>query len=150
MDLVARIADDFKKAMKDKDKDRFSALRMIRSAFQVKEKEGKGELTEEIALAVLKTLAKQRADAAEQFEQGGRPEMAEKERSELALIKSYLPAEVDEAVVARVVSQVVDELGASSMKDMGPVMKECLARLGAGADGKVVSNMVRQTLGQAS
>lgn len=150
MDLVAKIAEDFKKAMKEKDKDRLSALRMVRSAFQVKEKEGQGELTEEIALAVLKTLAKQRADAAEQFEQGGRPEMAARERAELELIKSYLPAEVDPETMARVVKEVVAELGASSMKDMGPVMKESLSRLGAGADGKVVSGLVRQTLGQGS
>ena len=150
MDLVARIADDFKKAMKSKDQDRLSALRMIRSALQVKEKDGGGGLTEESVLAVLKTLAKQRADAAEQFEQGGRPEMAARERAELALIKTYLPAEVDQATMARVVAEVVAETGASSMKDMGPVMKECLDRLGAGADGKTVSGLVRQALSQAS
>ncbi len=150
MDLAARIDGDFKKAMKDRDKDRLSALRMIRSAFQVREKEGKGELTEEVVTAILKTLAKQRADAAEQFEQGGRPEMAEKERAELALIKSYLPAEVDQETVTGVISQVIADLSASSMKDMGRVMKESLSRLGAGADGKTVSTMVKQLLGKAS
>ena len=150
MDLAGRIDGDFKKAMKDRDKDRLSALRMIRSAFQVKEKEGQGELTDEVATAVLKTLAKQRADAAQQFEQGGRMEMAEKEKAELALIKSYLPAEVDEATVNRVAAEVIKDLSASSMKDMGRVMKESLARLGAGADGRIVSNAVKQLLGKAS
>lgn len=150
MDLVGRIDGDFKKAMKDRDKDRLSALRMVRAALQLKAKEGPGSLDDEVVTAILKTLAKQRADAAEQFEQGGRPEMAAKEREELALIKSYLPAEVDEATIRKVASEVIQELSASSPKDMGRVMKECLSRLGAGADGKTVSTLVRQLLGQAS
>ena len=150
MDLIGRIDDDFKKAMKARDKDRLSALRMVRAALQMKEKEGKDGLTDEIVTTVLKTLAKQRADAAEQFEQGGRPEMAAQERGELALIKSYLPAEVDEETIRNVAGQVIQELSASSPKDMGRVMKESLARLGAGADGKIVSAVVRQLLSQAS
>ena len=149
MDLIDRIDGDFKKAMKDRDKEKVSALRMVRSALQVKQKEKGQELNDETVLAVLKTLAKQRAEAADQFEQGGRPEMAAQERAELALIKSYLPAEVDEETIRTVAAQVIRELAASSPKDMGRVMKETLTRLGAGADGKTVSNLVRQLLGQA-
>ena len=149
MDLMEIIDVDFKKAMKDRDKGRLSALRMVRSALQVKEKEKGQELNDETVLAVLKTLAKQRADAAQQFEQGGRPEMAAQERAELDLIKSYLPAQVDEETIREVATQVIEELSASSPKDMGPVMKEALTRLGAGADGKTVSAVVRRLLGQA-
>ena len=150
MDLAARIDEDFKKAMKDRDKERISALRMVRSALKLKEKESRDGLTDELVTAVLKTLAKQRSEAAAQFEEGGRPEMAAREKDELALIKTYLPAEVDGETVNRVVGEVIAELSASSLKDMGPVMKECLARLGAGADGKIVSNTVRRILGQTS
>ncbi len=149
MDLMEIIDVDFKKAMKARDKDRLSALRMIRSALKLKEKERSGGLTDETVQAVLKTLAKQRADAAQQFEQGGRPEMAAKELAELDLIKSYLPAAIDEETIRRVAAQVIEELSASSPKDMGPVMKEALTRLGAGADGKTVSAIVRRLLGQA-
>lgn len=144
--LSDRINADFKTALKSRQADQVSALRMIRSALTMKEKESGATLDDETVTAVLKTLAKQRRDAAEQFDKGDRPEMAAKERAELELIQGYLPAQVDEATVRRVAAEVIAELKADSPKQMGPVMKATLAKLGQGADGKLVSGVVRELL----
>jgi len=144
--LSDRLEADFKAALKARQADKVSALRMVRSALKLKEKESGFPLDDQAIQAVLKSLAKQRLEAAEQFDSGGRPELAAKERAELELIRSYLPAQVDEATINRVAAEVVAELKADSPKDMGRVMKESLARLGAGADGKTVSAVVRRLL----
>ncbi|MBW1712901.1 MAG: GatB/YqeY domain-containing protein [Deltaproteobacteria bacterium] len=146
MSILERIEADFKAALKARQKDRISALRLVRSALKLKEKEDRGSLDEEAVIKVLKTQAKQRQDAAQQFEQGGRAELAAKERAELELIRAYLPAQVDEETVRQVVAEVVGQLGASSPKDMGPVMKASLEKLGAGADGKTVNRIALEFL----
>ena len=147
--LGEKLETDFQAALKARDKDKVSALRMVRSALKLKEKESGGPLDEAVIQASLKSLVKQRTEAAELYDSGGRPELAARERAEEELIRSYLPPEVDQAAMGRVAAQVVEELGAGSPKDMGRVMKETLARLGAGADGKKVSQIVRQLLVRA-
>jgi len=149
MSLSERIQKDLVAAMKAKEALRTSALRLIKSALQNKEIEKKGVLTDAETVAVIKTLVKQRNEAIEQFEAGGRKELAEKERQEKAICESYLPAAVTVEEMDRVVGEVVTALSASGPKDMGRVMKEAMARLqatGKMVDGRELNERVRARL----
>ena len=146
MSLLSRIDDDFKSAYKARETDKVSALRMVRAAIKVKEKDSGQIPDDDQIIAILKSLAKQRQDAAEQYRAAGRVESADKEEAELTLIKTYLPTEVDDETIRRVVGEVISDLGVDNPKAMGQVMKESLARLGAGADGKRVSQTARELL----
>lgn len=153
MSLVERIHEDLVAAMKAREALRTGALRMIKSALKNKEIEKRGALTDAEALAVLKTLLKQRSEAIEQFEAGGRNDLAEKERQEKAICESYLPAAVPVEEMDQVVGEVVAALSASGPKDMGRVMKEAMARLqatGKMVDGRELNERVRARLEAAS
>jgi uncharacterized protein YqeY len=150
MTLVERITQDLTAAMKAQDAGRTSSLRMAKAALMNKQIDKHGALDDAEATRVLQGLVKQREDAAEQYAKGGRPELAEKERAEMAQLKAYLPAEVTDEEITAAVSQAVEETGATSPKDMGKVMKAALAALAAGgktADGKRVNEAVRKRLG---
>jgi len=127
--------------MKGAERERVNALRLVLSELQKAAKEGE---TDE--LAVLRRERKRRLDAAEQFRGGGRPELAEKEESEAGLIESYLPAELDDAELDRIVSEAIAQTGATEPKDMGQVMKAAMPRVQGRADGKRVSTRVREAL----
>lgn len=155
MSFIQRINQDIASAMKSKEADRLSTLRMVKTAlmnFEI-EKKGKANNAEAAiddaeAIKVLQSLVKQRRDSIEQYKQGGRPELAEKEAAEIKFIEIYLPAALDEATIAKIVEETVAETGASSVKDLGNVMKAVMARLaGQTVDGKVVSQLVRSKLG---
>jgi len=146
MGVIERVEADFKAALKARRQDEVSALRLVRAALKNKEKEGRGPVGEEEAVKVLKTLAKQRQESIDQFSQAGRTDLAAKEEAELKIISAYLPAQVDEATIRQAVAEAIAELGARSMKDLGGVMKNSLARLGAGADGKKVNAIVKELL----
>jgi uncharacterized protein len=149
MPLVDQIQKDIVTAMKAKDEARLSALRMVKSALQLKAVEKMSPLDDKESQAVLATLIKQRKESVEQFTKGGRQEMADKESAEIVLIESYLPKAASEADVAAGVKAVIAEMGAPTMKDMGTVMKNVMARFqGADmrVDGKVVSEMVKKEL----
>ncbi len=128
-------------AMKAGEKDRVGALRLVLSELQKAAKEGGGD-----ELAVLRRERKRRLEAAEQFRDGGRPELAEQEESEARLIESYLPAELDDTELDAIVAAAIAETGASNPKDMGPVMKAVMAKAGGRADGKRASSRVREAL----
>ncbi len=147
MGLAAKIAQDLKAALKAHDADTVSCLRLVRNALTSKEKDLRRPLEDAEEIAVLKTLAKQRGEAARQYRQGGREDLAAGEERELALIKAYLPAQLGPEAIGRVLDEVFAELQPGSMKDMGRVMKQAMERLAGQADGKVVSNMVRERLG---
>ena len=150
MTLVERITQDLTAAMKAQDAARTSTLRMAKAALMNKQIDKHGALDDAEATRVLQGLVKQREDAAEQYAKAGRPELAEKERAEMALLKLYLPAEVTDGEIAAAVEQAVAETGATSPKDMGKVMKAALAALAAGgksADGKRVNEAVKKKLG---
>lgn len=150
MTLVERITQDLTAAMKAQDAARTSTLRMAKAALMNKQIDKHGTLDDAEAVRVLQALVKQRDDSAEQYAKGGRPELAEKERAEGALLKAYLPAEVSEAEVAAAVEKSVAETGATSPKDVGKVMKAALAALAAGGksvDGKRVNEAVKKRLG---
>lgn len=128
-------------AMKAGEKERVGALRLVLSELQKAAKEGG---TDE--LAVLRRERKRRLEAAEQFREGGRPELAEQEESEAQLIQAYLPAELDDAELDTIVAAAIAETGASDPKDMGQVMKLVMAKSGGRADGKRASARVREAL----
>jgi uncharacterized protein YqeY len=141
--IQGQIAD----AMRSKNQLRLDVLRMMKSAVKLKEVEKMKALEEAEVIAVLNTLVKQRKDSIEQFRKGGREELAQKEEAEIKIIEEYLPAAASEDDIRQAVAEAVQETGASSMKDMGKVMKAALARLaGKSADGARVSQIVKEKL----
>src|SRR4051812_6222450 len=147
MSLKERITGDMTAAMKARDAARLSTLRMVKAAVQNREIEKGGELSDEEMTKALQSLVKQRRDSVEQYEKAGRTELAEKERAEIAVIEEYLPQSASREEIERAVEEAVAETGATSMKEMGAVMKAALARLaGRNADGRVVSEVVKSNL----
>jgi uncharacterized protein YqeY len=148
MSLKERIVKDMTAAMKAKEAARLSTLRMVKAAVQNREIEKGGELSDEELTKALQSLVKQRRDSVEQYEKAGRVELAERERAEIAVIEEYLPRAASREEVERAVAEAVAETGATSLKEMGAVMKAALARLaGRNADGRMVSEVVKQRLG---
>ncbi len=149
MSLKDKIVSDMTAAMKAKDANRLSTLRMAKAAVMNEEnKRGIGAvLTDEEVSKILQSLVKQRKDSIEQFTNNGRAELAEKEQAELAVLEEYLPQAASAGEIAAAVDAAVAETGAGSMKEMGLVMKATLAKLaGKTADGKLVSDTVRAKL----
>ncbi|MGD0989868.1 MAG: GatB/YqeY domain-containing protein [Candidatus Sulfotelmatobacter sp.] len=149
MSLIEQIQQDITTAMKAREEQRLSTLRMVKTALKNREIEKMAPLDEKESQAVLTTLIKQRKESVEQFTKGGRQEMADKEAAEIVLIESYLPKAAGEAEIVAGVKAVIAEMGSPTMKDMGTVMKNAMARFsGAGmrVDGKVVSEAVKREL----
>ena len=147
MSLKQQIISDMTAAMKAQDAARTSTLRMLKAAITNREKEGGGELTDEDVQKLLRSQMKQRRDSVEQFEKAGRQELADKEKAEISIIESYLPQAASQEEIDQAVSAAISETGASSMKDMGAVMKAVMASLaGKNADGKMVSEAVKAKL----
>ena len=149
MSLIEQIQKDITAAMKAREERRLSTLRMVKTALKNREIEKMAPLDEKESQAVLSTLIKQRKESVEQFTKGGRQEMADKEAGEIILIESYLPKAAGEAEIAAGVKATIAEMGSPTMKDMGTVMKNAMARFsGAGmrVDGKVVSEAVKREL----
>ena len=147
MSLHDRLTEDPKSAMKSRDQLRMDVIRMIKAAVQYKEVELKQDLDDAAMSRIMTTLIKQRKEAAEQFEKGHRQDLATKERQEISIIEGYLPAALSSDELARIVDAAVKESGATSLKDMGQVMKAVMARLaGQSVDGKVVSDLVKSVL----
>ncbi len=147
MSLNNRILDDIKTAMKAKDADRLSVLRMVKANLMNKKIEKGDELTDDEVMKALQTLVKQRRDSADQYEKADRPELAAKEIAEIAFIDEYLPKAATREEIDKAVDEAVNETGASSMKEMGALMKAALAKLsGKNADGKLVSEAVKARL----
>jgi uncharacterized protein len=150
MTLMERISADLTAAMKAQDAARLSALRMAKSALKNREIEKRAALDDGEAVKVLQTQVKQREDAAAQFKQGNRPELAAKELAEVEVLRAYLPAEVSEADLRDAVERAIASTGAATAKDIGKVMKAALSELqalGKAVDGKKVNELARQRLG---
>ena len=147
MKLRDKINADLTAAMKAKQAERLSVLRMMKTAVKNQEIEERAELDDAQVIQILSTLIKQRRDSIEQFNRGGRPELAEKEAAEIKVIEEYLPAAVSDEEIAKVVEEVIRTTGAASAKDMGAVMKQTMSRFaGQVVDGKKVSALVKQRL----
>jgi len=151
MTFLDRIQSDLTQAMKSKDELRLSVLRMIKTALKNKEIEKIRPLDDAESLQVLQTLIKQRKESAEAFATGGRPELAEKETREAAIIETYLPAAASQAEINAAIEAAISETGATSPKQMGAVIKAAKARLAERTvDGKMLSDQVRDRLARSS
>jgi uncharacterized protein len=149
MTLQEKIQSHIAEAMRNKDPLRLSVLRMMKSAVKNKEIEKMKPLEEGECIAVLNTLVKQRKDSVEQFRNGGREELAQKEEAEIKIIEEYLPAAASDDEILAAVAEAIQETGAASMKDMGKVMKATMGHLaGKTVDGSRVSQLVKEKLGK--
>lgn len=149
MSLLESISDDMKEAMKSKDSDRLSTLRMAKAALMNEQNKNGADyvLSDDEIVKVLQTLVKQRKDAADQYRAGGREDLADKELSEITVLQRYLPREASDDEIDAAVSAAIAETGAGSIKDMGTVMKAAMSRLsGMSVDGKKVNEAVRSSL----
>ena len=147
MTLQERIQSELAAAMRSKNPLRLSVLRLMKAAVKNKEIEKMKPLEAGEVIAVLNTQVKQRKDSVEQFRNGGREELAQKEEAEIKIIEEYLPAPASEDEIQRAIEEAILETGAASMKDMGKVMKASVARLaGKSADGGRISQLVKEKL----
>lgn len=147
MSLKDKIISDLTSAMKAKDAERLSVLRMVKANLMNRQIEKGGELTDEEITKALQTLVKQRRDSIEQYEKAGRDELAAREKSEIIVLADYLPQAASKEEIEKAVAEAIAETGASSIKEMGMVMKAAQAKLaGKSADGKTISETVKAKL----
>ena len=147
MAFIDKISADLVAAMRSRDQLKLGALRMAKAALMNREVERARPLEDAEALQVIASLIKQRRDSIEQFDKGGRADLSQKERAEIAVLEVYLPPPVGPADIERAVDEAIRETGATSPKEMGAVMKAVMTRLaGAQVDGKVVSDLVKRRL----
>lgn len=149
MGITEQVQKDMVAAMRGRDELRLSTLRMVKSALKNKEIDKRAALDEKEEQQVLSTLIKQRRDSIEQFQKGGRQELADKEAAEIKIIEGYLPQALGEEEIAAAVKATIAEMGSPTMKDMGTVMKNVMAKLqasGARVEGKTVSETVKKLL----
>jgi uncharacterized protein len=148
MTLMERISQDLTSAMRAREQLRLSALRMAKAALMNREVEKGRALDEGEEQQVIVSLIKQRRDSIEQFRQGGRQDLVDKEAAEIATLEVYLPPPVDPAEIERAVTEAITEVGAASPKDLGKVMKVVMPKLaGRAVDGRTISELVRRKLG---
>lgn len=146
MSLSEKIRADLTEAMKARDAERTSTLRMIQSAIKNEQIEKKGELSDGDVLTVLRRAVKQRHDSIEQYEKGNRKDLADKERSELAILEKYLPQQMSDEDAERLVRELIASTGATSKKDSGKVMKELMAKHRGVIDGKKAQEILGRLL----
>jgi len=146
MGLKEQLTTDMKEAMKAKQAERLGTIRQVRSAIKNKEIELRCELDDQAVIAVISTQVKQRRESAQMYRDNERPELADKEEAELAILQEYLPAQLDEAEIRKIVAAVITEVGATSARDMGKVMPVVMSRTKGAADGKFVNQLVRELL----
>jgi uncharacterized protein len=149
MTLKDQIKSDLTAAMKARDAERTSTLRMIKAAMKNREIEKGGELDADEMIKLLRSMVKQRRDSIEQFTKGARQDLVDKEQAEIGIIETYLPQAASAEEIEAAVTAAIAETGAASIKDMGKVMKAAQARLtGKNADGRTVSEIVKSKLSQ--
>lgn len=144
--LREQLAEDMKSAMRDKETGRLSTIRMMRSEILNKDKEKGQETSEEDILKLLQSMVKRREEAAEQYDKGGRPELAQKERDEIVIVQAYLPEQMDDDGIRAAAKDVIADVGASSPKDMGKVMGILTKNLSGQATGGRISQIVKELL----
>ena len=146
MSLKARLKDDMISAMKNKEKERLEAIRFLQAAIKKVEVDTRKDLDDAAVLAIIANSVKQRKDSIDQFRKGGREDLATKEEAELKMLQGYMPEQMGADDLANLVAAVIKETGASSMKDMGNVMKAVIAKAAGRAEGSAVSEMVKKKL----
>jgi uncharacterized protein len=147
MSLLERLNNDMKQAMKNKEKDKLSVIRMIKASLQNEEiKLGTKELSEEEELTILSRESKQRKDSLHEFVKAGREDLAEKLRAELTIVELYMPKQLTEDELSDIVKETISEIGANSKADMGKVMAAIMPKIKGKADGSLVNKLVQQHL----
>jgi len=147
MNIQNLINHDIKQAMLAKDVEKLAALRSVKSAFLLEaSKDGRSEISDEIALKIIAKLVKQRKDSAQIYNEQNRQDLEKDELEQLKHLEVYLPKQLSEDEVKIIIDTIVDDLGAVSMKDMGRVMSEANKKIGSQADGKLIANIVRNKL----
>jgi uncharacterized protein YqeY len=146
MGLEERLIEEMKQAMKSNDKTRLSTIRMIRSTLKNKEIELRKPLDDDAILRVIQGMVKKNEDSIEQFKAGGRMDLVEKETKEIEIMKSFLPQPLSREEVLKVIDQTIEETNASSLKDLGKVMKTVMPKLGGKVDGALVNQLVKERL----
>jgi len=145
--MLSQLMEDMKSAMRSGNKAELSALRNIIGKLKAQKIDKGEDLTEEECLKILKTASKQLKDSIQQYQNGGREDLVEKEAFELSIVEKYLPESMSENEVRNIVTKVIKDLGAASMKDMGRVMGTAIKATGGKADGKLVQQVVQEVLG---
>lgn len=147
MNLLERLNDDMKQAMRAKEKEKLTVIRMIKASLQNEAiKLGKQDLTEEEELTVLSREVKQRKDSLHEFDKAGRPDLVDKVRNELTYVEVYLPQQLTEDELRNLIQDAIQEVGASSKADMGKVMGAVIPKVKGRADGSLVNKLVQQLL----
>lgn len=146
MSLVEQLDEELKEALKSKDELKVSVIRMIKASLKNKSIEKMAPLTKEDEIAVLSYLSKQRRESIEQFTQAGRTDLADKEKKELEIIQSYLPKQLTVEEIDDIILSAIQECQASSQSDLGKVMKIVAPKIKGVADGKIVSERVKELL----
>ncbi|GBD96897.1 MAG TPA: GatB/YqeY domain-containing protein [Nitrospirae bacterium] len=146
MSISGKIADDFKEALKTGKKSKLSVLRLIKSAMKNQEIEKRASLTDEDVYAILRSYVKRSRESIEQFSKAGRTELVEKEKEELSIVQGYLPEQLGENELRKIIKDLIEEAGASGPGDMGKVMKSVMAKVKGQADGRLVNAIVREML----
>jgi uncharacterized protein YqeY len=150
MSLLQRLDADLITALKGSDKLKLSVVRLVKAAAKNRQIDQGHELSDEDVLAVIATLAKQRRESIEQFSEGGRTDLAEQERKELAILQSYMPAQLPPEELDRIIREAIDESGVKDEKEIGKVMRVLIPKIKGVADGKAVNSRVRELLQAAS
>ncbi len=146
MALGERLIEEMKQAMRSNEKLRLSTIRMIRSAVKNKEIELRKQLGDEEIFKVIQGMVRKGEESLEQFEAGGRMDLVEKERSEIEILKSFLPQPISQEEILRIINESIEETHASSLKDLGKVMKSVMPKLEGKADGKLINQLVKERL----
>ncbi len=147
MQIQIRLTSDMKSAMREKDQVKLDTIRFVMAAIKYREIELRPEaITEDEVISVLKKLAKQRKESIEQYQAGGRQDLVDKETAELKILELYLPAQMSREQLEKIISDVMGEVKATSVKDMGTVMKAVMAKTAGSADNKMVSEIIRSKL----
>ena len=144
--LKQQITDAMKAAMKGGDKPRLATIRLIMAAIKQQEVDSRKELSDEDVITILTKMVKQRRDSVEQYTKAGRNDLADQETAEIAIIDEYLPEQLSEEEIKAIVSRIIKETGATTMKDMGRVMGMASKELAGKADNKTISGLVRHFL----
>ena len=146
MSLEERLVDEMKQAMKSGDKARLSTIRMIRTAVKNKEIDLRNKLDDDEILRVIQGMVRKNEESIEQFKAGGRMDLVEKETKEIEILRSYLPQALSKEDVIRIIDESIRETEASSLKDLGKVMKSVMPKLTGKADGKLINQLVKERL----
>ena len=146
MGLEERLVEEMKQAMKSNDKVRLSTIRMARSAIKNREIEQRKKLDDDDVLRVIQGMVRRGEESIQQFEAGGRIDLVEKERKEIEILKSFFPPSLSREEVLEIIEQSIEETQASSLKDLGKVMKSLMPKLGGKVDGRMINQLVKERL----